>query len=126
MSKDFSLVDIKLGDGEHRSEGWLVVVDGAVRAIVTRGNGSTLILNVACDVRLGSKGPVFFDSLRQLKSWLSRRLGDTSAAEAAQEPCFTAPRVLRRPGPLAEIGSAASRVRRTIGLLPAPDAATGR
>lgn len=69
------LTEIKLGDGDVRSRGWLVHHDGAVRALLLPAGDNRLGL-FALDARLRPRGSYNpdFSSLPEAAKWMGRRL----------------------------------------------------
>jgi hypothetical protein len=65
---------ITLGDGPVRATGWLVIADGALRAVLTPADGGAW-LAFACDRRLRPPdGFVRFRGLAQAEDYMRRRL----------------------------------------------------
>jgi hypothetical protein len=66
---------IILGDGRVVATGWLVISDGAVRAILTPADRSGALLAFACDGRVRPPdGFVRFGGIQEAESYLRGRL----------------------------------------------------
>ena len=70
------LFRITLGDRRRRAPGLLLVVDGAVRGILTAGTDGEVIYSFGCDRRIEPiDGIMVFHGLSDALSWLEPRLG---------------------------------------------------
>lgn len=65
---------ILLGDRQRRARGWLVISDGAVRAVLTPGNRA-VYFSFACDRRVHPPaGYMSFRTLGEARAWMAARL----------------------------------------------------
>lgn len=79
------LQPVLLGDKQERAQGWLVVSDGAVRAILTPADRvHSIYFSFACDRRVRPvEGIMTFRNLSHASTWLAARLEPTSASHNA-------------------------------------------
>lgn len=71
---------VRLGDRARKAPGWLVVSDGAIRAILSEGEDGEIVLAMACDRRIQCEDLVVFGGLREAHAWLTKRLAASRAA----------------------------------------------
>lgn len=71
---------VRLGDRARKARGWLVVSDGAIRAILSESEDGEIVLSLACDRRIQCEHVVMFRGLAEAHAWLMKRLASSRAA----------------------------------------------
>ena len=83
---------IMLGDRHRRGSGWLVISEGAVRAVLTPGEDG-VYFGFACDQRVRPEnGYEVFSSLDEAQHWMTARLEPRSPStpktpDNVEPPC---------------------------------------
>lgn len=69
------LTPIRLGDRKRTAEGWLVICDGALRAIASRDEDGAVLYGFSCDARIRPlDGFMRFRDRPEFEAWLRKRL----------------------------------------------------
>jgi len=69
------LLPLRLGDPRRTAPGWLVVADGAVRAILAAGEDGEILHGFTCDRHVQPDGLLVFRNLLEARAWMAKRLG---------------------------------------------------